>query len=77
MDKVTKLSALMFQEAKRQFRAGEITPCEYEETLILLYEKLSDIEHCYTRKNYVLGVFRKEESRVNLLQTINFAMSLN
>lgn len=75
MDKITHISKLFLQEAKAQYRAGEISLQEYEEILVLIYEKLSDIEGDCNKKEFVLKTFKT--SKINLKSTITFALALN
>lgn len=76
MDRQTEISRIILDEAKRQFYSGEISFKEYEETLTVLYNRLSDIEHDITKKNYILKVF-SAPFRSNVLETINFSLAMN
>ena len=76
MDKQTEISRIILDEAKRQFYSGQISFQEYEKILILLYDRLSDIEQDLTKKNYIIKVF-SEPFRQNVLETINFSLAMN
>jgi hypothetical protein len=76
MDHHTELSKIILYEAKRQYYAGEIAFKEYEQILTLLYYKLSNIECDMAKKKYIMKVFSMP-FRVNLLETINYSLSMN
>ena len=77
MDKRTEISAIVLQEAKRQYYAEEIDSAEYEEILYLIYDRLTEVENNLLRKDYLLNKISNIKFKLNLKDTINFSLSLN
>lgn len=76
MDNQTQIAKIILDEAKRQFYSKEISLEEYQDTLAVLYDRLTDIEQDTTKKNYILKVF-SNPFRANVLETLNFSLAMN
>lgn len=76
MDNQTQIAKIILDEAKRQFYSNEISLEEYQDTLAVLYDRLTDIEQDTTKKNYILKVF-SNPFRANVLETLNFSLAMN
>lgn len=77
MDKQTELSAVILNEAKRQYYSGEIEFSEYEEILHLIYNRLCDIENSLVRKDHLLKTFSNADFKIKLIDTINITLAMN
>jgi len=76
MDNQTQIAKIILDEAKRQFYSKEISLEEYQDTLAILYDRLTEIEQDSTKKRYILKVF-SNPFRGNILETLNFSLAMN
>lgn len=76
MRNIVNLSRMMYNHAKTQFYAGDISQEEYLETLKMIYKNLNIIENDDKKNEFVIKSLL-DMRKISVKNTIQLALSLN